>query len=288
MSKKDPKSAISQSTESRDKTTYDSFPQSIQTIIATLRIVVDQIDSDFKKARELILEIARQLDERKLCERNQISRTIKKILKDKIQEGKVTEKWIEECLAPEYKRKYTKSEPSSLSKQQHKQQIIEVSTEGKQVSPSEDVNQFQDHSLQNRIGNEAVNYNKPTANTESSIIGDSVSAQNQIGIDDSNKTQTIQTNQGKLDEPKSNIETSTIDNYSLSDNIEKITSDGSDKQVCSHQITREKYRVVRDAMDKSEGSILVKFDRLICLLIQPLFVKYLEQRNIFVVGKYRL
>src|SRR5215469_17435136 len=103
---------------SEDNVNVDSFPQSIKSIIASLRIVIDQLDLDFKQAKELILEIARQLDERKLCERNQISRTIKKILKDKIQEGKVTEKWIEECLAPEYKRQYTKSEPSSVSKQQ--------------------------------------------------------------------------------------------------------------------------------------------------------------------------
>ena len=94
---------------SRDKAICDSFPQNIKSIIATLMVVVDQIDSDFKQPRELILEIARQLDEGRLCERNQISRTIKKILKDKIEEGKVTEKWIEECLAPEYKRQYTKS-----------------------------------------------------------------------------------------------------------------------------------------------------------------------------------
>jgi hypothetical protein len=129
--------------------TFDSFPQNIKSIIATLRAVVDQIDSDFKQARELILEIARQLDERKLCKRNQISRTIKKILKDKIQQGKVTEKWIEECLAPEYKRQYAKSEPSSLSKQQQKQQIVEVSTERQQVSPEQqdddkDINQRTD------------------------------------------------------------------------------------------------------------------------------------------------
>jgi DNA modification methylase len=32
---------------------------------------------------------------------------------DKIQEGKITEKWIEECLSPECKRQYTKSELSS-------------------------------------------------------------------------------------------------------------------------------------------------------------------------------
>ena len=38
------------------------------------------------------------------------------ILKDKIREGKITEKWIEECLHQEYKRKYNKSEVSSLSK----------------------------------------------------------------------------------------------------------------------------------------------------------------------------
>jgi hypothetical protein len=130
LSYEDSKSiTISRSSGSLNDAIFDSFPQNIKSIIATLRVVVDQIDSGFKQARELILEIARQLDERKLCERNQISRTIKKILKDKIQEGKVTEKWIEECSAPEYKRQYTKSEPSSLSKQQRKRQIIEVSTE---------------------------------------------------------------------------------------------------------------------------------------------------------------
>jgi hypothetical protein len=129
LSDEDSKSiTISRSSGSLNDAIFDSFPQNIKSIIATLRVVVDQIDSDFKRARELILEIARQLDEKKLCERNQISRTIKKILKDKIHEGKVTEKWIEECLAPEYKRQYTKSEPSSLSKQQQKQQIVEVST----------------------------------------------------------------------------------------------------------------------------------------------------------------
>ena len=132
----------------------DSFPQNIKSIIATLRVVVDQIDSNFKQARELILEIARQLDEGELCERNQISRTIKKILKDKIQEGKVTEKWIEECLDPEYKRQYTKSEPSSLSKQQRKQQIIEISTEGKQVSPEpQDDDKDIDRSIEGQLSN---------------------------------------------------------------------------------------------------------------------------------------
>lgn len=138
LSGEDPKSSTnSRSSGSGDNALLDSFPQNIQSIIVMLRVVVDQIDSNFKKARELILEIARQLDEGRLCARNEISITIKKILKEKIKEGKVTEKWIEECLAPEYKRQYTKSEPSSLSKQQPKQQRIKVSTEGKQVSPEQ-------------------------------------------------------------------------------------------------------------------------------------------------------
>ena len=95
------------------------------------------------------------MDERELCERNQISRTIKKILKDKIKEGKVTEKWIEECLAPEYKRQYTKSEPSSLSKQQPKRQIIEVSTEGNQT-----LQEQQDDDKDIDWSNEGQPYNK--------------------------------------------------------------------------------------------------------------------------------
>ena len=100
-----------------EEQTADSFPQGITSKITMLLVVIDQIDSDFKQARELILEIAKRLDEGRLCERSQISRILKKILRDKIQEGKVTEKWIEECLPPEYKRTYVKSELSSLSKQ---------------------------------------------------------------------------------------------------------------------------------------------------------------------------
>jgi len=95
----------SQNSESvEEEQTPDSFPQHIKSIITSLRVVIDQIDSDFKQAKELILEIARRLDEEKLCERDQISRTIKILLKDKIEANKITEKWIEE-----YKRQYIKS-----------------------------------------------------------------------------------------------------------------------------------------------------------------------------------
>lgn len=234
--------------------TFDSFPQNIKSIIISLRVVVDQIDSDFKQARELIVEIARQLDERRLCERNQISRTIKKVLKDKIQEGKVTEKWIEECLAPEYKRKYTKSEPSSLSKQQHTQQIVKVSTEGQQVLPSEGVNQFHDHSKQNGIGNEAVNYNKPAANRDSSIICDPVS---------SYAAQKLLSNPSDIGQECSSCLELKEKVIQLSEALQRISLPTADQILPSEfeiPIPKENYEMVKDAMNKSNSAIFVKCD----------------------------
>jgi regulator of replication initiation timing len=109
-----------------------SEDQTIKGIITDLRLVVDQLGNNFVKATELIHELARHLDESKLCERDQVSRKIKKILKDKISEGKITAKWIEDCLPPEYKRKYTtKSEDTSLSKENMK--VIELDASGSSI-----------------------------------------------------------------------------------------------------------------------------------------------------------
>jgi hypothetical protein len=103
----------------------------INGIIVDLRQVIDQINIDRKNAENLILEPAKHLDENRLCERKQISRKIKNILGDKIKEGKITGKWIEECLPSEYKRKYTtKSELTSLSEEDKPQEIM-VDTGGK-------------------------------------------------------------------------------------------------------------------------------------------------------------
>src|SRR5215472_9675665 len=106
-------------TSTCDAYSSNSFPQVIKNIIARLRITVDHIDSPRNYARDLIHELARQLDERRLCERGRISIKIKEILKDKIQVGKITKEWISECLPEDYKRKYikTKSKLSLLSKQ---------------------------------------------------------------------------------------------------------------------------------------------------------------------------
>jgi hypothetical protein len=108
--------------EANETTNLMSSPDRkiIDGIIADLRTTIDQIAIDFNAAKSLILELARQLDETKQCEQSQICRKIKEILQDKIKAGKITEKWIEECLPPEYKRRYAKSEVSSLSYIQYK------------------------------------------------------------------------------------------------------------------------------------------------------------------------
>ena len=105
-----------------------SDKQTINGIIVRLKLVVDQLSSNFLKAKDLIHELARHLDESKLCERDQVSRKIKKILKEEIKGGKITAKWIEDCLSPEYTRKYTpKSEVSSLSKENRKEIVVDAS-----------------------------------------------------------------------------------------------------------------------------------------------------------------
>jgi hypothetical protein len=119
-----------------DNTKYSDV-NGLNGIIASLRSLIDQIHLDYSQTKDLILELARRLDEGGLCERVMISREIKKILNDKISQGKITEKWIEACLSAEYKRSYNKSELSSLSKQQSKRQLIEVSAGGNHILPEQ-------------------------------------------------------------------------------------------------------------------------------------------------------
>lgn len=86
----------------------------LEQIITDLRLSIDQIDSSFKNASDKILELARLVDESGQCERRGISRKIKELLADKIKDGKITAKWIHDCLPSEYKREY-KREVTSLS-----------------------------------------------------------------------------------------------------------------------------------------------------------------------------
>jgi hypothetical protein len=178
------------------------------------------------------------LDERGLCERNQISRTIKKVLKDKIQEGKVTEKWIEECLGPEYKRQYTKSEVSSLSKQKPKQQIIEVSTEGKQVSSEQqDDDKVIDPSTEVQPSSKSASANKLQQDGEKSY--------KQTGQECSSCLEL----QDKVNQ--------------LSESLQRISIPTADQIPPSEfeiPILKENYEMVKGAMDKSNNAIFVKCD----------------------------
>jgi hypothetical protein len=111
----------------------------IKTVVVDLRAVIDELDRNFASAKNLILELARLLDETKECKQSQICTKIKEMLADKIKEGKITKKWIERCLPQEYRRRYAKSEQSSLSgKAKKSEKIITVDNKGKTVAGEEE------------------------------------------------------------------------------------------------------------------------------------------------------
>jgi hypothetical protein len=117
--------------------TIDSLPENVKSIARNLRIAVEQMHLGLTKAKELILETATQLDEEHVEEQAKICKKIKEILKDKIQEGKISEGWIEECLPREYKRKYIRTESQQNHLSEAQQPELVVSTEGNQISQSD-------------------------------------------------------------------------------------------------------------------------------------------------------
>src|SRR5690242_14816766 len=111
----------------------------IKIVVVDLRAVIDRLDRNFTSAKSLILKLARLLDETKECKQSQICAKIKEILQDKIKEGKITKKWIERCLPQEYRRRYAKSEQSSLSGKAKKlEKIIIVDNKGKTIAGEEE------------------------------------------------------------------------------------------------------------------------------------------------------
>lgn len=112
--------------KTNDDNQQEALPENVRDNLRKLRIVIDQLHSHFTQARELILDTARRLDEEHVVKQDEICRKIKELLKDKIQETKISEGWIEECLPTEYKRKYEakpKSQLNHLSKFRPEQQI---------------------------------------------------------------------------------------------------------------------------------------------------------------------
>lgn len=87
----------------------------ISYIITNLKNRIDHLGITFNTIKEDILQLAIHLDEDKKCERHEICALIKKLLSDKVKEGKVSARWIEDCLPNEYKRTYSKSELTSHS-----------------------------------------------------------------------------------------------------------------------------------------------------------------------------
>ena len=122
----------------------------IDSVVVNLRAVIDDLDRIFATAKSLILELARLLDETKQCRQSQICRKIKEMLKDKIHEGKITGKWIERCLPQEYRRRYVKSEQSSLSgKAKRLEKIIIVDNKGKTVAGDEEPSPYNSSTIDN-------------------------------------------------------------------------------------------------------------------------------------------
>jgi hypothetical protein len=79
---------------------------SVKGIITDLKMMIENLYLKFTTLREIIQELAKRLDENKICKQEIVCQVIKEILKDKIIEGKISERYIESCLPTEYKRKH--------------------------------------------------------------------------------------------------------------------------------------------------------------------------------------
>jgi uncharacterized protein YnzC (UPF0291/DUF896 family) len=122
----------------------------IRIVVVDLRAVIDALDRNFTSAKSLILKLARLLDESKECKQSQICAKIKEMLADKIKEGKITKKWIEHCLPQEYRRRYVKSEQSSLSGKAKKlEKIMIVDNKGKTVAGEEEASPYNSSTIDN-------------------------------------------------------------------------------------------------------------------------------------------
>lgn len=102
---------------------YSINHPAVNGIIADLKIMVEKFHLEFTKLREIIQELAKRLDENKICKQEIICQAIKEILKEKVSEGKISERYIESCLPTEYKRKHIRKkiiETEQISVSQNK------------------------------------------------------------------------------------------------------------------------------------------------------------------------
>jgi hypothetical protein len=237
--------------------------QTINGIIVRLKLVVDQLSNNFTKAKNLIHELARHLDESKSCERDQVSRKIKEILKDKIKEGKISAKWIEDCLPPEYKRKYTtKSEVSSLSKENQKEIVVDASgnsIESAAISNSDSnnivVNESRPPDVENlnidtsRVGNDLEEVIK---NTASFATADQLSEQAIVAE--------LKTENEML---KSNLQSKSAENSALHIRIKELEGRPQNDQDRSFEV---QFQYLFDSLQQHMASLFKKHVRYVSFI----------------------
>jgi hypothetical protein len=224
----------------------------IDRIIADLKISIDQLHNSFSKAKDLILELARRLDETKRCEQSQICRKIKEVLQDKIKEGKITEKWIEGCLPPEYKRRYDKSEVSSLSKQAKR------NAESEQQLKNKDIIAVDAQSGKSVL----TNVDSHNGNGD----GDDADDSNLHNMDEIEQGPNKEiANQNTAFEDYDEYEALRLENNELRQAVRKqtclVTADQISATEIEFSIPKAKYEEVKAAMKSSRDSISVTFDK---------------------------
>lgn len=241
-------------------------------VLTDLKLAIDQIDSSFKNARDLILELARILDESGECERRSISRKIKEMLADKIQEGKITAKWIHDCLPSEYKREY-KREVTSLSD-------IDIKRNGLDTDSQSDGSVI----VQQIDGNAIHNNNKSLENddkkAEKILIGTSGRSSNieSLSSDSSYGSNSVEDNEPKFtaNKPNQNIVITTLDNQShetdcprckeLEDALIRASSVVSADKLqnednITYRIPKEKHDLLIEVVKNSRQFCSVIFDK---------------------------
>jgi hypothetical protein len=209
-------------------------------IVADLKNAVDQLNLDSIQAKRLIQELAHRLDELGKCEKSEISTKIKEILADKIKEHKITEKWIEDCLPSEYKRKYTrKSELSSLSKQ-----IDNVSAKSGNTIDNGDGSALL---INHNAGDGTPSNNRENTPKVALCSKDLERQECEISNDDTDPYQILQEENRQLKEIISEQKKVMMGNQNQSNQMEFM-------------IPREKYCKIKEAMNKSKYFTYVTFD----------------------------
>ena len=89
----------------------------LDTKISKLKETIDNLDLNSKKIKELLLEIAKKMEELRIFNTDEICIKIKEFLHDEIKQKKISERWIEKCIPRKYVRRYEKkSEVYSVSR----------------------------------------------------------------------------------------------------------------------------------------------------------------------------